>query len=40
MDKKLLDNMFANLLHIGNKTTYVNPKMNDYIYGAVMVFMF
>ena len=35
MDKKLLDNMFANLLHIGNKTTYVNPKMNDYIYGAV-----
>ncbi|GEM_PF-359637 len=35
MDKKLLDSMFANLLHIGNKTTYVNPKMNDYIYGAV-----
>ncbi len=27
--------MFENLLHIGNKTNYWNPKMKDYIYGSV-----
>ncbi len=35
MEKKVLDSMFKNLLHIGNKTTYINPKMKEYIYGAV-----
>jgi len=35
MDKKLLNEMFENLLHIGNKTNYWNPKMKDYIYGSV-----
>jgi small subunit ribosomal protein S2 len=35
MDKKVLNSMFENLLHIGNKTTYINPKMKDYIYGSV-----
>ncbi len=35
MDKKVLNSMFENLLHIGNKTNYWNPKMKDYIYGSV-----
>ncbi len=35
MEKKVLNKMFDNLLHIGNKTSYINPKMKDYIYGAV-----
>jgi len=35
MDKKLLNSMFENLLHIGNKTNYWNPKMKNYIYGSV-----
>ena len=35
MDKKLLNSMFDNLLHIWNKSNYWNPKMKDYIYGTV-----
>jgi small subunit ribosomal protein S2 len=35
MDKKILNSMFDNLLHIGNKANYWNPKMKDYIYGTV-----
>ncbi len=35
MDKKLLNSMFENLLHIGNKSNYWNPKMKNYIYGTV-----
>lgn len=35
MDKKILNAMFDNLLHIGNKTNYWSPKMKSYIYGAV-----
>ena len=35
MTKKVLNTMFDNLLHIGNKTNYWNPKMKDYIYGSV-----
>jgi small subunit ribosomal protein S2 len=35
MEKQLLNTMFENLLHIGNKTTYWNPRMKDYIYGSV-----
>ena len=35
MDKKLLNSMFENLLHIGNKTNYWNPEMKSYIYGSV-----
>ena len=35
MDKKVLNNMFDNLLHIGNKTNFWNPKMKSYIYGSV-----
>ena len=35
MDKKILNSMFENLLHIGNKTNYWNPKMKSYIYGSV-----
>jgi len=35
MDKKILNSMFDNLLHIGNKTNYWNPKMKNYIYGSV-----
>ncbi len=35
MDKKILNSMFDNLLHIGNKSNYWNPKMKDYIYGTV-----
>lgn len=34
MDKKTLDPMFTNLLHIGNKTNHWNPKMKSYIYGS------
>ncbi len=34
MDKKLLNSMFENLLHIGNKANYWNPQMRDYIYGV------
>ncbi len=34
MDKKELNSMFENLLHIGNKTNHWNPKMKDYIYGS------
>ncbi len=35
MDRKLLNEMFKNLLHIGNKSNYRNPKMKKYIYGTV-----
>ncbi len=35
MDKNELNSMFENLLHIGNKTNYWNPKMKNYIYGSV-----
>jgi len=35
MDKKILNSMFDNLLHIGNKSNYWNPKMKPYIYGSV-----
>jgi small subunit ribosomal protein S2 len=35
MDKKVINSMFENLLHIGNKSNYWNPKMKNYIYGAV-----
>ena len=35
MEKKVLNSMFDNLLHIGNKTNYWNPKMKSYIYGSV-----
>jgi small subunit ribosomal protein S2 len=35
MEKNLLNEMFANLLHIGNKSNYWNPKMKNYIYGSV-----
>jgi len=35
MSKKVLNTMFDNLLHIGNKTNYWNPKMKSYIYGSV-----
>lgn len=35
MDKKVLDSMFENLLHIWNKTNYWSPRMKDYIYGSV-----
>lgn len=35
MTKKVLSSMFDNLLHIGNKTNYWNPKMKSYIYGSV-----
>ncbi len=34
MDKKMLKDMFDNLLHIGNKTNYWNPQMKSYIYGS------
>ncbi len=30
----MLTDMFDNLLHIGNKTNYWNPRMSDYIYGS------
>jgi small subunit ribosomal protein S2 len=35
MEKKLLNSMFDNLLHIGNKTNFWNSKMKDYIYGSI-----
>ncbi len=34
MDKKILTEMFDNLLHIGNKTNYWNPQMKSYIHGS------
>jgi len=34
MDKKVLNSMFENLLHIGNKANHWNPKMKEYIYWA------
>jgi len=34
MDKKMLTDMFDNLLHIGNKTNYWNPQMKSFIYGS------
>jgi len=34
MEQKQLKDMFDNLLHIGNKTNYWNPKMKEYIYGS------
>lgn len=34
MNKTTLGAMFENLLHIGNKTTYWNPKMRSSIYGS------
>ncbi len=35
MDKKTLNSMFDNLLHIGNKKNYWNPNMKNYIFGSV-----
>jgi len=35
MDKTTLNDMFANLVHIGNKTNFWNTKMKPYIYGSV-----
>ena len=35
MEKQLLGAMFDNLLHIGNKINYWNPRMKGYIYGSV-----
>jgi len=35
MEKTTLNSMFENLLHIGNKANYWNPKMKRYIYGSV-----
>ena len=35
MDKKILNPMFDNLLHIGNKSNHWNPKMKEYIHGSV-----
>ena len=35
MKKEVLNSMFDNLLHIGNKSNYWNPKMKEYIYGSV-----
>jgi len=35
MEKAVLNNMFDNLLHIGNKTNFWNAKMRPYIYGSV-----
>jgi small subunit ribosomal protein S2 len=34
MDKKILSEMFDNLLHIGNKTNYWYPSMKAFIYGT------
>jgi len=34
MEKKQLMEMFDNLLHIGNKTNYWNPRMKSFIYGS------
>lgn len=33
MDKARLSEMFDNLLHIGNKSNYWNPRMKSFIYG-------
>jgi len=33
MEKARLSEMFDNLLHIGNKTNYWNPRMKSFIYG-------
>ncbi|MFA5917020.1 MAG: 30S ribosomal protein S2 [Candidatus Gracilibacteria bacterium] len=33
MEKEVLKSMFDNLLHIGNKMNFWNPKMKRYIYG-------
>lgn len=35
MEKELLNSMFENLLHIGNKSNFWNSKMKNYIYGSV-----
>lgn len=35
MSKAVLNKMFDNLLHIGNKSNYWSPKMKGYIYGSV-----
>jgi small subunit ribosomal protein S2 len=35
MDRKVLNSMFDNLLHIGNKKNYWSPKMKSYIHGSV-----
>ena len=35
MEKKVLNSMFENLLHIWNKTNFWNAKMKPYIYGSV-----
>lgn len=35
MNKTVLNKMFDNLLHIGNKSNYWNPKMKSYIYGSI-----
>ena len=35
MEKQLLNSMFDNLLHIGNKINYWNPRMKQFIYGSV-----
>lgn len=34
MEKKQLKDMFDNLLHIGNKMNFWNPRMKPYIYGS------
>lgn len=34
MEKELLKSMFDNLLHIGNKINFWNPRMKPYIYGS------
>lgn len=33
MDKDIMSSMFDNLLHIGNKINFWNPRMKRYIYG-------
>lgn len=35
MKKEILNEMFGNLLHIGNKTNYWNSKMKNYIHSSV-----
>ena len=35
MDKNTLNAMFENLLHIGNKANFWNPKMKNYIHTSV-----
>lgn len=35
MDKKSLNEMFENLLHIWNKTNFWSPKMRDYIHSSM-----